>query len=425
MLLSSNGQPFTAFPPPNAQGRPSNGSHNLQQVIRNPVASGGPGKVPKIDLTHRLIFPGCVETPRQPSVGDNTVWAQQARKDATKLQLARLEARVKAEQQASELLFEETESLEEQLRAQQHAADDFTEELGVVEEAARVALSESILLQRKLCEICRHLEVRAAFEESISNAAGAFCKSQFASTKSQFGGPPPSSRSVVHNRWTDNSYPSIDFQSRRSPRDVSGSLDADDEFWASLRHQINIIDHSLGSTGRSVSDSSNRPGPSAAGKGFSSSYASVVREGSSRSVCERKRLPLKCQLQNALESSSIMCARTALLISKLDGWFDDSTEPELGTMLRNESIDLKEPSSAQGVGRNVEGAGLWDFDGNERRVSIAGSATIARDNSPGSIAVRMLSDTSSSSHNRQLIQQLPPLTSVRTPSTGDSSVNSK
>ncbi|KAF4720996.1 hypothetical protein FOZ62_014437, partial [Perkinsus olseni] len=137
-----------------------------------PPKAASASKVPKIpiDLTRRLIFPGHVETPRRPAAPEDSALPRQAREETTKLQLTRLRARVEAEQQASERLSGQTKTLETDLKAQEWAAQDCSEELEVAEEAAKVALSESILLQRKLCEICRHLEVRAAFEESIQKA---------------------------------------------------------------------------------------------------------------------------------------------------------------------------------------------------------------------------------------------------------------
>ncbi|KAF4724526.1 hypothetical protein FOZ62_013657, partial [Perkinsus olseni] len=91
-----------------------------------------------------------------------------------------------------------------------------SEELEVAEEAAKVALSESILLQRKLCEICRHLEVRAAFEESIQKAPDFECNR----LDLRLTGPPPSSRSTVydHSRGLESSSnTSVDSQACRAP----------------------------------------------------------------------------------------------------------------------------------------------------------------------------------------------------------------
>ncbi|EER03528.1 hypothetical protein Pmar_PMAR017931 [Perkinsus marinus ATCC 50983] len=94
----------------------------------------------------------------------------------------------------------QTKCLEKELGTQETTIRDYNEELNVAEEAARVALVESIGLQRKL-----------------------------------FMGPPPSSRSTLYDRSMESCNSSVYSQGppvKTPPKVTSGQPDADDEFWA-------------------------------------------------------------------------------------------------------------------------------------------------------------------------------------------------
>ncbi|KAF4701065.1 hypothetical protein FOZ63_013651, partial [Perkinsus olseni] len=107
--------------------------------------------------------------------------------------------------------------------------------------------------------------------------------------------------------------------------------------------------------------------------------------------------------QNALESSSIMCARTAMLISKLDGWYESS--PEI-------TVASRQPSIAASSRQVVEDEG----SGSESWVAAAPYGN------PENDTARMISDGSSSTSQHMAYRLASGTPSL---STGSGSVNTK